>query len=109
MSSIIDVVKGDTLPDLRFALVDGDTSLPIDLTDVSSAAMLVRMPGTITVLLTVPGAPENPFTGGYVRFVWPFGGLDSLAVGRYEGRITLYHVGGRVQTVARSANLNVLA
>jgi hypothetical protein len=105
--SLIKIVTGDALPDLRFAFTDEDTELPVDLTDVTACLLRLRLLGSTTIVLTLSGMPDAPASAGYVRYVWPIGALDNVAAGMYEGEHELNHAGGRTISVFRPEKFKI--
>lgn len=104
--STIEIVIGDDLPDLSFALLDKITGLIPDLTDVVSCQMRIRLQGATTVLLQLSGYVTS-IAAGTIRFIWTLGSIDNIAAGRYEGEIELNHVGGRDLTLFKPVKFKV--
>jgi hypothetical protein len=104
MALPIKLVQGDTLPSVLFYLYDeridlygNDTSVPIDLTDVTSVVMHFRQTGLTATTQTISGAIVSA-AAGTIRFDWPSDALDGPE-GSYEGEIELTVAGGGTYTV----------
>lgn len=100
MQNQINLVQGDTGPDLTVTLYDAANNLPIN---VSGGSDVVRLyfrregqTGTPTVT-TITGTKTNGGSDGVVTFVWPSGAMDT--VGLYEGEIEITFTSGKKQTV----------
>ena len=106
----IQLVKGDTLPELNLTLRDSNTAAagktldaedvltwaPIDLSD-ATVRMKVKALGTSTVKTTITMSKHAPYTDGKVFMQWPVGALDTA--GTFTGEVEVTYVGGGVQTV----------
>ena len=100
MQNQINLVQGDTGPDLTVALYDSGSNAAID---VSNAGDVVRLyfrkedqSGT-PVVTTIVGDKTNGGTDGVMTFAWPSGALDS--VGHYEAEIEISFSSGKKQTI----------
>jgi len=106
----IQLVKGDTLPELNLTLRDSNTAAagktldaddvstwaPIDLTD-TTVALKFRALGSATLKSTIPMAIHSPYTDGKVFMQWPVGVLDTA--GTFTGEVEVTYSGGGIQTV----------
>lgn len=109
MSDTIKLVASDSLPDIVLSIIDEDTGLPVDLTDIVSASLYIRKVGETTIALTLSGLPDAPATGGVLRFVFAIGALNAVAAGNYEGEIELHHVSGKTRTIYKPQKFKIRA
>ena len=106
----IQLVKGDTLPELNLTLRDSNAAAAgktLDADDVSTWAPIdlggatVRLKfkalGTTAVKTTITMSRHAPYTDGKVYMQWPVGALDTA--GTFTGEVEVTYVGGGVQTV----------
>lgn len=106
----IQLVKGDTLPELNLTLRDSNTAAtgqildagdvltwaPIDLTD-STVRLKFKALGSTDLKSTITMSKHAPFTEGKVFMQWPAGVLDTA--GTFTGEVEVTYGGGGVQTV----------
>lgn len=116
-SQTLNLVAGDTLPELNLTLKDSnaaasgytldpndsDTWGPIDLTG-ATVRLRIREIGTTTVLSTLTCSVTNP-TGGQVITNFPTGTLTSAGI--FEGEIEITFSTGGKQTVYDLLKLKV--
>ena len=106
----IQLVKGDTLPELNLTLRDSNAAAQgkvLDSADVSTWAPIdlggatVRLKfkalGTTAVKTTITMSRHAPYTDGKVYMQWPVGALDTA--GTFTGEVEVTYAGGGVQTV----------
>jgi len=108
----INLVQGDTKPQLNFTLRDSATAAvpgqTVDENDSSTWAIInltnvalefkFRALNSTTVLNTVALGITAPATAGTCYMIWPADSLD-VAAGIYEGELQLTMGDGTVQTV----------
>lgn len=100
MSNTINLVKGDTGPDITITLYDSANNAPIDVSGGSDVVRLhvVREGQTGTpVVTTIVGVKPNGGADGVITFVWPAGALS--AAGYYEAEVKITFTSGKVETV----------
>lgn len=94
----INLVRGDTGPQIQLTLYDAQTGNPLVLTG-ATAELHFRAVGTTTVLftrpLTIPGATAAQ---GLAVIAWGANDLDQPA-GDYEGEVEITFSTGMIQTV----------
>ena len=109
----INLVQGDTKPQLNFTLRDSTTAIvtnPVTILDKddSSTWIIINISGvaielkfrainSTTVLSTINCSISNG-TAGTCYMIWPAGVLD-VAAGIYEGELQLTMADGTIQTV----------
>jgi hypothetical protein len=100
MQNLINLVQGDTGPNITLVLYDATTGIPVDFSATgSSVKMHVReeeQSGTPAVT-TITGIKANGGADGVVTFVWPYGSLSN--VGYYEGEVEITLASGTTETV----------
>ena len=108
----INLVAGDTKPEINLTLKDANTALagqtldPLDsdtwalinLTSVSTIVVKFRLLGASTILDTLTCTVVAPATNGECYMTWGSTTLD-VAAGTYEGEIELTYSSGAVQTL----------
>ena len=106
----IQLVKGDTLPELNLTLRDSNTAAtgkvldaddvstwaPIDLTD-TTVRLKFKALGSTDLKSTITMSKHAPYTEGKVFMQWPSGVLDTA--GTFTGEVEVTYSGGGVQTV----------
>jgi hypothetical protein len=106
----IQLVKGDTLPELNLTLRDSNTAAtgttlddddastwaPIDLTG-ATVRLKFKALGSTDVKSTISMAKHAPHTDGKVFMQWPVGVLDTA--GTFTGEVEVTYGDGSVQTV----------
>ena len=106
----INLVKGDTLPELNLTLRDSNTAAagytldldnsltwaPIDLTG-STVVLKFKALGSNIVKATVSMSQHSPSTEGKVFMQWPVGALDTA--GTFTGEVEVTNSSGGIQTV----------
>ena len=106
----IQLVKGDTLPELNLTLRDSNTAAegkvldaeddltwaPIDLTG-AMVRLKFKALGATTVKATIPMSKHAPYADGKVFMQWPIGVLDTP--GTFTGEIEITYGDGGIQTV----------
>lgn len=94
----INLVRGDTGPQVQLTLYDAQSGNPLDLTG-ASADLHFRAVGSTTVLfsraLTIPGVTAAQ---GLAVIAWGATDLDQAA-GDYEGEVEVTFASGIIQTV----------
>tara|TARA_Y100001949_G_C15933412_1_gene306719 strand:+ start:615 stop:992 length:378 start_codon:yes stop_codon:yes gene_type:complete len=109
-STTLNLVVGDTLPELTFTLKDSNTAASGTTLDeensdtwaaISIAGGTVRLRtrevGSTTVLSTITCTPVGDGTAGKCTLAWPSG--TWTAAGTFEGEIEFTNSGGGIQTV----------
>lgn len=97
MQNQINLVQGDTGPDLTVVVYDSISNLPIDLSAGGTTIRLhLRKEGAATVT-TITGTKPNGGTDGVATFAWPSGAFDNS--GYYEAEIEMDLATGKRQTV----------
>jgi hypothetical protein len=97
MQNQINLVQGDTGPDLTVAVYDSASNQPIDLSSAGTTIRLhLRREGD-TYVRTITGTKTNGGSDGVATFIWPSGAFD--VVGYYEGEVEMDMASGRRQTV----------
>lgn len=106
----INLVKGDTLPELNLTLRDSNTAAtgkvlnaedastwaPIDLTS-TTVRLKFKALGSTAVKSTITMSRHAPYTDGRVFMLWPTGVLD--AAGTFIGEVEITKDSGGVHTV----------
>ena len=106
----IQLVKGDTLPELNLTLRDSNTAAtgkvldaddvstwaPIDLTD-TTVRLKFKALGSTDLKSTITMSKHAPYTEGKVFMQWPSSVLDTA--GTFTGEVEVTYSGGGVQTV----------
>tara|TARA_B110000908_G_C10150228_1_gene400980 strand:- start:706 stop:1080 length:375 start_codon:yes stop_codon:yes gene_type:complete len=106
----IQLVKGDTLPELNLTLRDSNTAAtgkvldaddvstwaPINLTD-TTVRLKFKALGSTDLKSTITMSKHAPYTEGKVFMQWPSGVLDTA--GTFTGEVEVTYSGGGVQTV----------
>ena len=106
----IQLVKGDTLPELNLTLRDSNaaaagqildsenpsTWAPIDLTG-ATAKLKFKALGATALKSTITMTLQSPYTDGKVFMQWPVGVLDTA--GTFSGEVEVTYASGAVQTV----------
>jgi hypothetical protein len=106
----INLVKGDTLPELNLTLRDSNataagqtldsedptTWAPIDLTG-ATARLKFKALGATVLKSTITMTLQSPYTDGKVFMQWPVGVLDTA--GTFTGEVEVTYSTGAVQTV----------
>jgi|TARA_R110002074_G_scaffold32949_1_gene91854 hypothetical protein len=106
----IQLVKGDTLPELNLTLRDSNTAAtgkvldaddvstwaPIDLTG-TTVRLKFKALGSTDLKSTITMSKHAPYTEGKVFMQWPSGVLDTA--GTFTGEVEVTYSGGGVQTV----------
>jgi len=110
----INLVQGDTKPQLNFTLRDSKTAIvtdPVTILDEDDSStwaiinitdyvikLKFRALNSSTVLFTESLGITDPPTDGECYMIWPADSLD-VAAGMYEGELELTDNDGKVQTV----------
>lgn len=100
MSNTINLVQGDTGPDLTYTLYDAASNAPIDVSGGSDVVkMHFRKEGQTgaPAVTSITGVKPNGGTDGVVTFIWPVGALDEP--GYYEGEIEVTFTSGKKETI----------
>jgi hypothetical protein len=106
----IQLVKGDTLPEINFTLRDSNTAAdgtildeldastwaPIDLTG-ATVRLKFRALGADTAKAVITMTRHAPYSDGKVFMSWPEGVLDTA--GTFTGEIEVEYSNGSIQTV----------
>ena len=106
----IQLVKGDTLPEINLTLRDSNTAAagqildadniltwaPIDLTN-TTVRLKFKALGSATLKSTITMTKHAPYTDGKVFMQWPSGALDTA--GTFTGEVEVSYDGGGIQTV----------
>ena len=106
----IQLVKGDTLPELNLTLRDSNTAAtgkvldaddvstwaPIDLTG-TTVRLKFKALGSTDLKSTITMSKHAPYTEGKVFMQWPSGVLDTA--GTFTGEVEVTYSSGGVQTV----------
>jgi hypothetical protein len=120
--SIIELVAGDTMPELNIILKDSNTALAgqtldatnhatwaiISLAAVDTVKMKFRKKDTTTILETITGSIVGDGTAGNVIMTWLSSTLDG-AEGIYEGEIEITYDNGKISTVRDLLKFDVRA
>ena len=120
--STIELVAGDTMPELNIILKDSNTALSgqtLDATDhatwaiislaaVDTVTMKFRKTDTTTILETLPGSIVGDGTAGNVIMTWLSDTLTG-AEGIYEGEIEITYDNGKISTVRDLLKFDVRA
>ena len=120
--STIELVAGDTMPELNIILKDSNTALSgqtldaanhatwaiISLAAVDTVTMKFRKTDTTTILETLPGSIVGDGTAGNVIMTWLSDPLDG-AEGIYEGEIEITYDNGKISTVRDLLKFDVRA
>ena len=120
--STIELVAGDTMPELNIILKDSNTALSgqtldaanhatwaiISLAAVSTVKMKFRKADTTTILETITCSIVSPASNGNVIMTWL---ADTLAdaEGMYEGEIEITYNNGKISTVRDLLKFDVRA
>ena len=116
----INLVQGDTLPQLNFTLRDSKTAVAgkiLDENDSSTWAIIditgytihfkFRAVNSSTVLFTESLGITAPASNGECYMSWPDGSLD-VAVGMYEGELQLTDNNDKIQTIYDKLKFKVI-
>ena len=120
--STIELVAGDTMPELNIILKDSNTALSgqtldaanhatwaiISLAAVDTVTMKFRKTDTTTILETLPGSIVGDGTAGNVIMTWLADTLSG-AEGIYEGEIEITYDNGKISTVRDLLKFDVRA
>ena len=120
--STIELVAGDTMPELNIILKDSNTALSgqtldatnhatwaiISLAAVDTVTMKFRKTDTTTILETLPGSIVGDGTAGNVIRTWLSDTLTG-AEGIYEGEIEITYNNGKISTVRDLLRFDVRA
>ena len=120
--STIELVAGDTMPELDIILKDSNTALSgqtldaanhatwaiISLAAVDTVTMKFRKTDTTTILETLPGSIVGDGTAGNVIMTWLSDTLTG-AEGIYEGEIEITYDNGKISTVRDLLKFDVRA
>lgn len=120
--STIELVAGDTMPELNIILKDSNTALSgqtldaanhatwaiISLAAVSTVKMKFRKADTTTILETITCSIVSPASNGNVIMTWLADTLAS-AEGIYEGEIEITYNNGKISTVRDLLKFDVRA
>jgi len=120
--STIELVAGDTMPELDIILKDSNTALSgqtldatnhatwaiISLAAVDTVTMKFRKTDTTTILETLPGSIVGDGTAGNVIMTWLADTLTG-ADGIYEGEIEITYDNGKISTVRDLLKFDVRA
>ena len=120
--STIELVAGDTMPELNIILKDSNTALSgqtldatnhatwaiISLAAVSTVKMKFRKADTTTILETITCSIVSPASNGNVIMTWLADTLTD-AEGMYEGEIEITYDNGKVSTVRDLLKFDVRA
>ena len=120
--STIELVAGDTMPELNIILKDSNTALSgqtldaanhatwaiISLAAVDTVTMKFRKTDTTTILETLPGSIVGDGTAGNVIMTWLANTLSG-AEGLYEGEIEITYDNGKISTVRDLLKFDVRA
>ena len=120
--STIELVAGDTMPELNIILKDSNTALSgqtldatnhatwaiISLAAVDTVKMKFRKADTTTILETITCSIVSPASNGNVIMTWL---ADTLAdaEGMYEGEIEITYDNGKISTVRDLLKFDVRA
>lgn len=118
--SEIELVAGDTMPELNITLRDSNTAASgqtldpadpetwavIDLTNVSAVRMYFRKVGETTLVDTITCTMVTPLTNGQIIMGWNPTTLAGLS-GKYEGEIELTYSSGNIATVYDVLRFNI--
>jgi len=117
-SDTLNLVTGDTLPELTFTLKDSNTAAAgqvldpnndatwavVDLTG-ASVKLRIRELGSATVKATLTCIIAPPATDGKVQTDFPTGTLDTAGI--FEAELEITFPGGGIQTVNDLIKLKV--
>jgi len=120
--STIELVAGDTMPELNIILKDSNTALSgqtldatnhatwaiISLAAVSTVKMKFRKADTTTILETITCSIVSPASNGNVIMTWLADTLTD-AEGMYEGEIEITYNNGKISTVRDLLKFDVRA
>jgi hypothetical protein len=120
--STIELVAGDSMPELNIILKDSNTALSgqtldatnhatwaiISLAAVDTVTMKFRKTDTTTILETLPGSIVGDGTAGNVIMTWLADTLTG-ADGIYEGEIEITYDNGKISTVRDLLKFDVRA
>ena len=120
--STIELVAGDTMPELNIILKDSNTALSgqtldaenhatwaiISLAAANTVKMKFRKMDTTTLLETITCSIVSPATNGNVIMTWLASTLSG-ASGIYEGEIEITYNNGKVSTIRDLLKFDVRA
>lgn len=96
--STINLVQGDTAPQIRVTLTREDTGEAVDIT-AATTVLKVRRKGTSSVAFTMTNINSSDTTADGVA-VFAFGANDlDISPGNYEGEIEVQYDDGGIETV----------
>jgi hypothetical protein len=119
-ADIIELVAGDSTPELNITLRDSktaatgktldasdpDTWAILDLSAVSAVRMYFRKTNETTIIATITCSIVTPATSGVVLMAWPATTLAGLE-GTYEGEIEITYASGKISTVQDLLRFNI--
>lgn len=98
MTERINLVRGDTRPQIRLTLTSQETNAPIDLTG-ATVTLHFRAAESDTVLVSRPALINPEYaTDGIAYISWEEGDLDQEA-GSYDGEIEVVMADGSRETL----------
>ena len=120
--TVIELVAGDTMPELDIIIKDSNTALSgetldaadhttwdiISLAAVNTVTMKFRKKDTTTILETLPGSIVGDGTAGNVIMTWTANTLAN-AEGIYEGEIEITYDNGKISTIRDLLKFDVRA
>ncbi len=101
----IELVQGDTGPDLTVTLYDAASNAPINVSAGGDVVKLYFRKEGGTTVTTVTGIKTNGGSDGVVTFIWPSGALDNA--GMHEGEVEITFSGGKKETIPDKLRFSV--
>lgn len=116
-SHTIKLVRNDTAPELEMTLSDETTGTALDLTEVASLSLKIKILGSTTLKALIPLFKTQPYTNGVVFAHWtsaispsdgtPVSALDTAGV--LIGEIELTYADGTIQTLYEQIKFEIRA
>lgn len=105
MQNQINLVQGDTGPDLTVCIYDSVSNEVIDLSDPGTTVRMHVLNEQTGQVTTITGSKDTGGSDGVVTFSWPSGLFSS--VGYYEAEVEMSMASGKLQTVPEKIRIYV--
>lgn len=101
----VELVAGDTLPNIDTTLQDGATGTAIDLSNASDVIKFYfRLVGSTATPTAITCTKPNGGSDGIVRIGWTAG---QITAGEFDGEFEITYASGKIQTVFEKIRLSV--
>tara|TARA_Y100001937_G_scaffold56680_1_gene77867 strand:+ start:264 stop:599 length:336 start_codon:yes stop_codon:yes gene_type:complete len=103
----LNIVQGDTAPQVKVTLTRSDTGDAVNLTTASSVTMHFRQKNTTTVLFSnTNSSSSTDQANGIAIFLFTSGQLN-ISAGEYEAEIEIVFTSGTRETVFETINFEL--